>query len=278
MHDVLQGLHAVHEATDEKGRPLGLVHRDISPPNVIVGVDGHARVLDFGIAKALQQVEEAMPNKLKGKSGYMAPEQIEGDITTQRSDVFSAGIILWELMALRRLFSGDGDSDRMKTIVAGNYPRPSQYRPELRGELDDVVMRAIAFDPAERFENMRQFSEALEQAAHGASARRVAAWVSDLARDALAERGRMVAQVENWRALDEIPLNSSPFSSELALATVSPSKFPRIIEARGSSRPPAATPSSMAPAESLKEPASSARLVIWALIAIVVVLGYVALK
>jgi hypothetical protein len=92
----------------------------------------------------------------------------------------------------------------------------------------------------------------------------------------------MVAQVENWRPMDDIPLNSSPFSSELALASVSPSKFPRIIEARGSSRPPAAKPSSRPPAEALaeplKEPTSSARLVIMALIAIVFVLGYVALK
>jgi serine/threonine-protein kinase len=97
MHGVLQGLHAVHEAVDEKGRALGLIHRDISPPNVIVGVDGMARVLDFGIAKALEHLEESVPNRLKGKTGYMSPEQIRGERLTRRSDVFAAGIILWEM-------------------------------------------------------------------------------------------------------------------------------------------------------------------------------------
>ena len=283
MHDVLQGLHAVHEATDEKGRPLGLVHRDISPPNVIVGVDGHARVLDFGIAKALQHMEETMPDQLKGKSGYMAPEQLKGEGTTQRSDVFSAGIILWELLALRRLFSGEVETERMKTILAGDYPPPSRYRSDLAPELDDVVMRAIAVDPAKRFQTMREFSEALEHAAQGASARRVAAWVKDLASDALAVRGRMLAQVENWRdGGNDIPLNSSPFSAELALAALAPpSKFPRIIDApRPSSSPPPAAPSSAPPgiASALQGSASSAKLVILALIAVVLVLSYVALR
>ena len=105
MRDVLGGLDAVHEATDERGRSLGLVHRDISPPNVLVGVDGLSRVLDFGIAKALEHIEESDPNRVKGKTGYLSPEQIRGERLTQRSDVFSAGIILWEMLATRRLFA-----------------------------------------------------------------------------------------------------------------------------------------------------------------------------
>lgn len=282
MHDVLQGLSAVHEATDEKGRPLGLVHRDISPPNVIVGTDGLARVVDFGIAKALQHMEESMPNRLKGKSGYMAPEQIKGEPTTQRSDVFSAGIILWELLALRRLFSGDQETERMKVILAGDYPRPSRFRPDLPPELDEVTMRALAFDPEARYRTMREFAEALEHAAQGASARRVAAWVNELARDALANRARMVAQVENWRSgADEIPLSSSPFSAELALAApVSPSTFPRIIEAHqpSSKPPPVSQGNEAAIVAAQTESSSSARVLIMALIAVVVVLSYVALR
>jgi serine/threonine protein kinase len=281
MHDVLQGLNAVHAATDERGRPLGLVHRDVSPPNVIVGADGHARVLDFGIAKALKHVEEAMPDQLKGKSGYMAPEQLKGEPTTQRSDVFSAGIILWELLALRRLFAGDAGAERMKTILAGDYPPPSRYRSDLPPGLDEVVMRAIAADPAERFQDMREFSEALEHVTQGASARRVADWVQDLARDALAGRARMVAQVENWRdGADEIPLSSSPFSAELTLAALAaPPNFPRIVEAQPSGAPGSArAASSPALAVSAANPISSAKIVILALIAVVLVLGYVALR
>ncbi len=147
MHDVLAGLCAVHEATDEKGRLLGLVHRDISPPNVIVGADGYSRLLDFGIAKALEHIEESMPNRLKGKIGYMAPEQIRGEGVTQRSDVFAAGVILWELLATRRLFASSNESERMKQIVGGNYPRLGTYRPGLPRRLELLTMKALAADP-----------------------------------------------------------------------------------------------------------------------------------
>src|SRR5260221_618646 len=98
--DMLQGLSAIHDATDEKGRSLSLVHRDISPPNVLVGADGVARVLDFGIATALEHIEETAPERRKGKRGYMSPEQLRGERLTQRSDVFSAGIVIWELLAM----------------------------------------------------------------------------------------------------------------------------------------------------------------------------------
>lgn len=94
MLGVLQGLHAVHEATDERGHSLGLVHRDVSPQNVMVGTDGMARVLDFGIVKALEQLEETVPNRLKGKTGYMSPEQIRAERLTRASDIFAAGIVL----------------------------------------------------------------------------------------------------------------------------------------------------------------------------------------
>ncbi len=217
MHDTLQGLHAIHEAVDEKGRLLGLIHRDISPPNVIVGVDGMARVLDFGIAKALQQREESVPNRLKGKSGYMSPEQVRGERLTHSSDVFAAGIILWELLTLRRLFNAKTESDRMSMIVEGGYKKPSEHRQEITPALDQVVMKALALDTRERFATVREFQEALEKAAPSASARVVADWVSDLARDSLAQRQRHVAQVEIWDAgMQPGELSSSPFSAEVA--------------------------------------------------------------
>jgi hypothetical protein len=223
MHGVLQGLDAVHDATDEQGRPLGLVHRDISPPNVIVGADGMTRVLDFGIAKALEHIEDSNPNRVKGKSGYMSPEQIRGERLTQRSDVFSAGIMLWELLATRRLFAADADTERMQKIVAGGYPLPSTYRPDLPRELEAVAMRALELEPEKRFGSCREFAEALEQAAPGASSRRIADWVNDLAADALATRARMVAQVEMWAMTDpDLPLNSAPFAAEAAVLFTAP--------------------------------------------------------
>jgi serine/threonine-protein kinase len=220
---VLQGLSAVHEATDEKGKPLGLVHRDISPPNVIVGADGQARVLDFGIAKALEHLEESNPNRVKGKSGYMAPEQIRGERVTQRSDVFSAGIILWELLATRRMFMAEAETERMQKILDGNYPKPTDLRPDLSSKVEEVVMKALELDPDKRFGSPREFAVALEAAAPGASPRRVADWVNDLAAETLASRARLVAQVETWSdAAGDIPLNSSPFAAEAAVLLTPP--------------------------------------------------------
>jgi serine/threonine protein kinase len=223
MQGVLQGLDAVHEATDEQGRPLGLVHRDVSPPNIIVGADGHTRVLDFGIAKALEHIEDSNPTRVKGKAGYMSPEQIRGERLTQRSDVFSAGIILWELLATRRLFMADTETERMQKILDGNYPPPSRYRPELGPALDAVAMRALALDPEQRFANCHEFVVALEHAAPGASARRIAEWVNDLAAENLAIRARMVADVENWSSgVPDLPLNSTPFAAEAAVLMTAP--------------------------------------------------------
>ena len=218
MRDVLQGLEAVHEATDERGRSLGLVHRDISPPNVLVGVDGLSRVLDFGIAKALEHIEESDPNRVKGKTGYLSPEQIRGERLTQRSDVFSAGIILWEMLATRRLFSAELETDRMQAILRGDYPHPRATRSELSEELDAVVMQALALEPEKRFESPRAFAAAIDAVAKSAPPRKVAEWVNELAAEALASRSRLLAQVETWvDAAGEIPLSSRPFAAEVPM-------------------------------------------------------------
>ncbi len=214
---LLQGLHAVHEATDERGRSLGLVHRDVSPQNVMVGRDGMARVLDFGIVKALQQIEETMPTRLKGKTGYMSPEQIRGERLTRGSDIFAAGIVLWELITLRRFSAAATDKERIEKILSGDYARASSHRPDIPASLDDVVMRALAFDPSKRFPTAREFAEALAASAESASNGAVADWVNGLAEKTLLERERLLAQVENWDdGTPEIELSSSPFAVEAA--------------------------------------------------------------
>jgi serine/threonine protein kinase len=256
MHGVLQGLHAVHEAVDEKGRALGLIHRDISPPNVIVGVDGMARVLDFGIAKALEHLEESVPNRLKGKTGYMSPEQIRGERLTRRSDVFAAGIILWEMLTLRRLFSAKAETDRIDRIMAGGYQSPREYREEIGKELEAVVMRALSFDTNERFATIREFEEALERTVPAASPRVVAEWVQELAHEPLSARARMVAQVENWDSgLPEGELTSSPFAADAALGG-----FGAGLVSQSTAPPPVTTtapPPSVAPTAAPPSVASS---------------------
>jgi serine/threonine-protein kinase len=224
--DMLQGLAAIHDATDEKGRSLSLVHRDISPPNVLVGADGVARVLDFGIATALEHIEETAPERRKGKRGYMSPEQLRGERLTQRSDVFSAGIVIWELLCLRRLFPADQEKEPGEAVLRGDYPRVSRYRPEVSPTLDDIVMRALSSSPHDRFASMQELIDAFEAAAPArANTRKVSEWVLDLAKDALAERTRMVARVENWESAD-LPLKSAPFTAELPLRPASPSSRP----------------------------------------------------
>ncbi len=226
MQDMLHGLIAIHEATDEKGRALDLVHRDISPPNVLVGVDGVARVLDFGIAKALQHLDDSVTGRRMGKMGYMSPEQIRGERLTQRSDVFSTGIVFWELLAMRRLFPADQPEERMESILRGNYARPSSLRDDVTPELDAVVMKALELSADDRFATIRDFSAALEPAARAAARSEIGAWVSELAHSALAERTRMVARLENWAEGPHIPLSSSPFASEIPPPVLRPASAP----------------------------------------------------
>jgi serine/threonine-protein kinase len=277
MQDVLHGLLAIHEATDEKGRPLDLVHRDISPPNVLVGVDGVARVLDFGIAKALQQLDDSMAGRPMGKMGYMSPEQINGERLTQRSDVFSAGIVLWELLAMRRLFPADQPDQRIDSILHGEYPRPSSLRIDVPPELDAIVMKALERDPDARFSTMREFSHALEGTPR-ATPREIGSWVSELAENALAERTRMVARLENWSDGPQIPLSSSPFASEIpppiAPLTEPPPKSDAIAAALRQNMTVNAAAIAKASAQ---RPARGGNL-LWIVLAIVVaaLIGYVA--
>jgi serine/threonine-protein kinase len=255
---LLQGLHAVHEATDERGRSLGLVHRDVSPQNVMVGVDGMARVLDFGIVKALEQIEETVPNRLKGKTGYMSPEQIRGERVTRSSDIFAAGIVLWEMLTLRRFSSASTDRERLEKIMSGNYARPGSHRLDLSSTLDEIVMRALSFDAKDRYATAREFADALSRSGEGVSSSQVADWVQRLAEKTLLERARLLAQVENWDdGSPEIELSSTPFAVEkddLDTADTTGEHSPRPPGVRGSraSRPtpvPAAVAADDAPVE-----------------------------
>ena len=277
MQDVLHGLLAIHEATDEKGRALDLVHRDISPPNVLVGVDGVARVLDFGIAKALQHLDDSMTGRRMGKMGYMSPEQIRGERLTQRSDVFSAGIVLWELLCMRRLFPADQPEERMESILRGDYPRPSSIRDNIAPALDDAVMKALERSPDARFATIREFSEALE-AEPRATRREIGDWVSELAETALAERRRMVARLENWADGPQIPLSSSPFASEIPSPIAPlPEPFPEADHIATTLRDNLAMNTAALAKATANRPARSSNMV-WILLAIVLagLVGYIA--
>lgn len=197
MSGVLYGLHAAHEATDERGEPLGLVHRDVSPQNVLVGVDGVARVLDFGVAKARGRLQTTREGQVKGKLAYMTPEQIQGERVDRRADVFSAGIVLWEALTGERLFAGDNEGNTLRKILLGHVEPPSSRVPSVPAAIEAVVMRALARLPADRFSTAREMGVALVEACAPAPPHVVGEWVEGHAHDALAKRASRVAELES---------------------------------------------------------------------------------
>lgn len=209
MTDVLAGLHAAHEVKDDEGAPLGVVHRDVSPQNILVGADGVAQLIDFGVAKAAGRIQTTREGQLKGKLGYMAPEQIELGVVDRRTDIYSAAVVLWEALTSERLFAGT-EANLMYAVLHSTIEPPSSRRAGLSPELDRVVMRALARDPAARYASALELADALEAATSPASAREVARWVQATCADALRSRGELVAEVESDSALFAEPSPQPP--------------------------------------------------------------------
>lgn len=195
----LHGLHAAHEATNVSGEPLGIVHRDVSPQNIMVGVDGLARVLDFGIAKATERLSKSMAGQIKGKLAYMSPEQIRGQ-TDRRTDIYAAAVVLWELLAGRRLFPGVAPGKLLQLKIEHEIVPPSAHRDEVSEALDAAVMRGLAEHPDARFATAKAFAAALEDSAPPVRPTDVGAWVQELAGDRLARRARVVTDLEQSAA------------------------------------------------------------------------------
>jgi serine/threonine protein kinase len=206
---VLHGLHAAHEARSERGEPLGIVHRDVSPHNILVGVDGIPRVLDFGVAKAAGRMQESRSGEIKGKLAYMAPEQVRGH-ADRRTDVYSTSVILWEGLTGRRLFRGENDAMLLYEVLEGKVEPPSRHASGIPPELDALVLRGLATDPALRFATAREMARALEQVTRVASASAIGEWVETLACDSLADRARHVEAAEESSASLGVPRGSDP--------------------------------------------------------------------
>ncbi len=156
------GLHHAHERKGKQGQPLNIVHRDVSPANIMVGFDGSVKVLDFGIAKAEERATKTVGGTIKGKYGYMSPEQCKGKQIDRRSDIFALGIVLYELTTLRRAFKGNDDFETMKRIVAGDVILPSVVVAGYPRELEAIVLTAMANDPNARFQTAQEMIEALD--------------------------------------------------------------------------------------------------------------------
>ncbi|MEN9579216.1 MAG: hypothetical protein RJA70_2225 [Pseudomonadota bacterium] len=155
---ICEGLAYAHEARDERGRLLGIVHRDISPPNVLITRHGEVKVVDFGLAKANSQLEHSQPGIIKGKFGYLSPEAALGESVDLRTDIFAVGIILWELLTGRRLFFGESDLATVRLVQAAKIPQAKKFNPDVPDELEVVLAKALARDPVDRYQSARDLA------------------------------------------------------------------------------------------------------------------------
>ncbi len=214
---LLAGLHAAHEATDEHGKPLSIVHRDVSPQNVIVGADGVARVLDFGVAKAATRLQTTREGQLKGKIPYMAPEQLSGEVS-KRTDVYAAGVVLWEALTSKRLFQGVTEAQMLHLVMTAKVEAPSTINPEVPPEVDRVVLKALQRNAEDRYPSARAMASDLESALAPASAIKVAEWMQGLIGPTLAARVAAVSDIESNPSAAELSAPSSlPTSPSLPM-------------------------------------------------------------
>lgn len=203
--DVLRGLHAAHAATDSLGNSLQVVHRDVSPQNILVGSDGISRVLDFGIAKAIGRLQSTRDSgTVKGKTSYMAPEQIRGSEVDARADIWAASVVLWECLTSHRLFQGDNPLAISRKVLSKPIDRPSAILPGLAPRLDDVVLRGLERSRERRFTNASEMVQALEEIVAPARSDQVRDWMLDRFQTPLRE------QTETQRTIEALLLDAPP--------------------------------------------------------------------
>jgi serine/threonine-protein kinase len=239
--DALAGLHAAHELTDADGSPLHLVHRDVSPQNILIGVDGIARITDFGVARAETRLSTTQSGQIKGKFAFMAPEQVRMLPVDRRADVYAAGVLLWEILTGKKLVEADNELAIISQILMQNWKLPHEVSEAVPRPLSDACMRAIQASPDARYPTAAAFAEAIEAAAGEsgvaiATARQVSTFIREL--NAHESPGELPGPVSSRSAHPSFPPPSHRSKPPLA------------------SRPP---PSSRAgePAEPTRDPAIS---------------------
>jgi eukaryotic-like serine/threonine-protein kinase len=195
MSQVLQGLHAAHTAVDESGAPLHIIHRDVSPQNVLVGADGIARVIDFGVAKANGRLVTTEDGAVKGKIAYMAPEYVAGRDVSGSADVFSAAVVLWELLAGKRMYESQEERQVVFMVVHGAVRRLGKVAPDVPPEVEAVVTKGLALRPEDRYATALEMAMAIEATGQCATTMEIGQWVR-AASDTLSAQRALVARIE----------------------------------------------------------------------------------
>jgi serine/threonine protein kinase len=227
---VLQGLGAAHDGLDSTGKPLQLVHRDVSPHNILIGVDGLARIIDFGIAQGATRLQNTEHGEVKGKLAYMAPEQVLGEPIDRRTDIFAVGVVLWEMLASTRLFFEKSEGHTVTNVLQKKIPSPMSGGFATRA-LSDVVLRSLERDPDRRFRTCAEMCEALEETMAIAKPRELSAWLGTVEPDTLAERRELLRHIESLPLPNAAP--TSPRLSRMLAAVQEPSPSPpRVAEDR----------------------------------------------
>jgi eukaryotic-like serine/threonine-protein kinase len=270
--DALAGLHAAHQLTDAEGQHLGLIHRDCTPQNILVGVDGSARLTDFGVARAASRLAITRPQQVKGKVAYLSPEQAHAMDLDRRSDIFTMGIVLWEALAGRSLFQADTEAATLSRLVSGSIPSIRSVVPELPEAIDEVCRRALHRDRNRRFRTAAEMGEAIELAAQAdgfagvATSRELGKFVeATMGAELVAQREAVragLAPNSTARAPAQPPPSPKPPAADpvvmVATATLpagapattasAESAIEKTMPAASATPPPATPQSSMAPA------------------------------
>ncbi len=206
--DALHGLHAAHEARGERGQALEIVHRDVSPQNLLVGIDGIARVADFGVAKAVGRLQATQAGQIKGKLAYMPPEQLLNEGVDRRADIYAAGIVLWEALAGCPLFQRETEAATIGAVLLGAVEPPSAHARSLPEGLDAVVMRALERDPAKRFPTAHAFAVALEDALSLPRPHEIGAWLEPMMTSEFTTRTRRIAEIDAISSVMTAPVTA----------------------------------------------------------------------
>lgn len=231
MIEVCKGLAYAHDMQDpETGRPLGIVHRDISPPNILLSRNGEVKLVDFGLAKATSQLETTDPGVVKGKFSYLSPEAASGLEVDHRADLFAVGILLWEMLTGKRLFYGESDYQTVELVRQARVPSIAALNPEVKPELEAIVRKALARDPNDRYQHAADLQDALAQYLFSNGLKVTSRDIAQLVRDATAEKKKsppktslidalIMEEMAKFTSLDELGPNpisngASPLSPE----------------------------------------------------------------